>query len=253
MTDPALLAVLTRIAVAVERLADQHIVDTDRHADLLEAIEGDLGVAPFTASGLLQLASDYPHGALAAAVSALIAWISRMPPSPLGAYWRDCHKWKSPGSSRLPVVPAAGVSPQPRKPRSAAHYIDASTCTAKENSMDATTSATLKLNEALQHQRAGRLLAAEAARELDLAELKRAESRGHRFSIVRAIKAMSAEGGGGLLDGFEFERCQQNARDAGVSFDPNRIIVRWGDLQGRTMVTGTATSGGYLVSHPAVL
>jgi hypothetical protein len=70
MTDPALLAVLERIAAAVERLADQRTAADPRMAMLLRATYAALGDEPFTASRVVELARSPVRPALAHAVAA---------------------------------------------------------------------------------------------------------------------------------------------------------------------------------------
>jgi HK97 family phage major capsid protein len=114
--------------------------------------------------------------------------------------------------------------------------------------MDAITASTLKLNDAAQHERAARLLALEAGRELAEAERKRAASGG-RFSIVRAITAAAT---GGLTDGYEAEVAQELARRAGSYHDTHRPWIPWSALSSRTLLVGTATLGGNLVAGDQV-
>lgn len=115
--------------------------------------------------------------------------------------------------------------------------------------MDAQTQFTLSVAEAAEHQRRARELVSEAARRLDFAQRLDAQ-RGRRFSIVRAVHAMSAEGGAGLRSGYEAEVCQEAAQQAGQRHDPNRIVVPW-HVMARTLTVGTATDGGYLVAGDA--
>ena len=106
--------------------------------------------------------------------------------------------------------------------------------------MDANTNFRLAVNEAAQHRRAADLLIREAAREVELANAKAATTRGARFSIVRAVSAMTAEGGAGLHDGIEAEIAQEAARLAGRPHDPSRIVLPWSTLLGaRTLTVGT--------------
>ena len=117
--------------------------------------------------------------------------------------------------------------------------------------MDPVTKSSLKLNEAEQHNRAARLLAQEAARELALAEQKRKAS-GHRFSIVRAVRAMTRDGEAGLFSGYEAEVAQETAARAGRPHDPARPMLPWGALLGeRTLQVGTGSLGGYMVGTSA--
>ena len=107
----------------------------------------------------------------------------------------------------------------------------------------------LALSDAARQRRAAEMLVREAAATFQQAERQRAENRGHRFSIVRAIKAMTAEGGAGLRDGLEAEVAQEMAHRAGRGYDQNKVILPFGALLNRAMVVGTGASGGYLADH----
>lgn len=116
--------------------------------------------------------------------------------------------------------------------------------------MDESTRFALSVSEAAEHQRRARELIREAAMRMDFANRAAAESRGRGFSIVRAVRAMTAEGGGGLRTGYEAEVCEEAARVSGRTHDPHRVIVPWSVLT-REMIVGTASSGGYLVAGDA--
>jgi len=117
--------------------------------------------------------------------------------------------------------------------------------------MDPRTKFQLAINEFEQRQRAGRLLIAEGARELELAERKRAEGHGHRFSVARALRKMTATGGGGLNenDGIEGEVCAEAARQSGGSHDRNRIVIPLHLLATRALTVAQGTDGGYLAAQ----
>jgi HK97 family phage major capsid protein len=105
----------------------------------------------------------------------------------------------------------------------------------------------LALSDAARQRRAAELLVREAAQTFQNAERQRHADRGHRFSIVRTVKAMSGQGGGGLRDGLEREVAEEMARQAGRHYDPNKVLLPWGALMGdRAMIVGTGSQGGYL-------
>lgn len=64
------------------------------------------------------------------------------------------------------------------------------------------------------------------------------------YSIGRMIETMATPA---KRAGFEFEVAQQCARDSGRTYDSFAPIVPWEVLATRSMIVGTATSGGYLV------
>jgi HK97 family phage major capsid protein len=120
--------------------------------------------------------------------------------------------------------------------------------------LDPATQLALALNKAAQNRRADELEIREKAARLGIKQMQDA-SRGHRFSIVRTVRAMTAEGGAGLRDGIEAEVCQEAARAMGKAYDPSRVTVPWQHLASRVMAVGTATLGGNLVGDargPAV-
>lgn len=116
--------------------------------------------------------------------------------------------------------------------------------------MDESTRFALAVSEAAEHQRRARELVSEAGRRLDMAQMMAAARRGHRFSIVRAVQAMTADGGGGLVDGLEAEVAQETARQAGRVHDRNRVLLPFGVLMGqRTLIAGTGAAGGYIADN----
>jgi hypothetical protein len=86
MTDPALLALLTRIAVAVEGLrADlRRERAADARADLVAALADYFGPGTFTACGVLEVVAEAPTGALAFAVAAAVDLDTPSPAIALG-------------------------------------------------------------------------------------------------------------------------------------------------------------------------
>ena len=113
--------------------------------------------------------------------------------------------------------------------------------------MDETTRLTLALNAAAEAMRTAESSTAEAVARFEHAQRRTAE-RGHRFSIVRAINAAATDG---LRTGFEAEISQELARQAGTAHDINRPWLPWSAFGARTLVVGTASSGGYLVGSEA--
>lgn len=95
------------------------------------------------------------------------------------------------------------------------------------------------MSDAARQQRAAQLLVREAARTFEAAELRRMESRGHRFNLARAINAMLTPDG--LQDGLEGEVCREIA---GTVYDPRRPVIPWSVLSRDLQVAGT---GAYLV------
>jgi HK97 family phage major capsid protein len=113
--------------------------------------------------------------------------------------------------------------------------------------MDHITEYGLALSDAARQRRAAELLVREAASTFANAERQRQAERGHRFSIVRAIRCMSAEGGAGLRDGLEAEVAQEMARQAARHHDANKVLLPWGALMGdRAMNVSTNAQGGFL-------
>ncbi len=97
----------------------------------------------------------------------------------------------------------------------------------------------------------------DAARDMERLEQMQREARagGHSYNVVRVVRALTPDGGGGLRHGLEAETAQELAkmRGPGYAHNPHSPLVPWAAIASRTLLqVGTGSLGGYVVGHPAV-